>query len=436
MGLFDNVGKTIRSGVRVLNSARVFTQNGAGFLFDSASGKPANAAIALRKSFEELGATYIKLGQLIASAPGLFPEDFVKEMSKCLDSVAELPFSEVQKVLDSEFNGKTNEIFKSIEEKPLASASIAQVHGAVLTDGADVVIKVQRPGIEHILDADMNLIYLAALVFEKLAPGGARAGLTGIVEEFQRTIIEEVDFIKEAANIEEFKEFLDDIEEDRVIVPKVFHHATTRRVLTMQRLYGVPLTDLKAIERITHDPHGTLVLALNTWFQSLMYCGFFHADVHAGNLMVLEDGRVAFIDFGIVGRMNEKIWNALLGLFQGLGMRDYGMIAESLVGMNATIAEVNIKKFAEELEEIFETFFDMGETVLKGETVEMSEEEVNRMMMNLVNVAEVNGLRIPREFALLMKQMLYFDKYTRILAPDLNIATSNEIVMSRSLPSK
>lgn len=428
MSLFKGIGSTLTSSLRVLDTARVFTTNGAGFIFDSFSGSSPKAAEALRKSFEQLGATYIKLGQLIASAPGLFPKEFVEEMQKCLDSVAPIPYNQIEKILNEEFSGRHKEIFSSINPEPMASASIAQVHAATLKDGADVVIKIQRPGIERILDADMNLIYLAALIFEKIAPGGARAGLTGIVQEFQKTIIEEVDFIKEAANIEEFKAFLDDVEEAEVVVPKVYHHATTKRVLTMQRFYGVSLTDLEAIKKISDDPRETLVTALNTWFQSLVYCGFFHADVHAGNLMVLEDGRIGFIDFGIVGRMDENIWASLMGLVQGLGTEDYRLIAQSMVGINATDADVDIDKFAKEIEQVFSGFYEIGNKVMTPEDINnIDEEQINRLMMNLVNVAEANGLKIPREFALLFKQMLYFDRYIQLLAPDLNLATSSEI---------
>ena len=424
-GLKERIANGLNSSLRILDTGRVLVKNGAGLLLSSLTGKDPAIYAALRKSFEELGATYIKLGQLIASAPGLFPKELVDEMQKCLDSAAPIPFSDVEKILKTEFKSKHKQVFASIEETPIASASIAQVHGAKLADGTDVVIKVQRPGISNRLEADLNMLYLAALVFEKFAPGGSRAGLTGIVQEFHRTIVEETDFYQEARHLEDFEAFLSKANEKGVMVPKVYHHASTGRVLTMERLYGVSLTDLGAIKKISKNPRETLTLALNTWFQSLMFCGFFHADVHAGNLMVLNDGRVAFIDFGIVGKMKAEIWEALMGLVSAMGSQDYELMAKSLVGMNATNEEVNIPQFARELETVFNEMEQFTNDIQHKS--ELDEQQINKMMMDLVNISQSNGLKIPREFALLFKQLLYFDRYIQILAPDMNITEAQPL---------
>jgi aarF domain-containing kinase len=427
--LTDRLANGLNSSLRVLDTGRILVKNGAGLLLSSLTGKDPAVYPALRKSFEELGATYIKLGQLIASAPGLFPKELVEEMQKCLDSAAPIPFSEIKKILKTEFKNKHNHVFSSIEEIPIASASIAQVHGAKLTDGSDVVIKVQRSGISNRLEADLNLLYLAALIFEKFAPGGSRAGLTGIVQEFHRTIVEETDFYQEARHLKDFAAFLNETGEKGVMVPKVYGHASTGKVLTMERLYGVSLTDLQSIKKISKNPRDTLTLALNTWFQSLIFCGFFHADVHAGNLMVLNDGRVAFIDFGIVGKMKTEIWEALMGLVTAMGSQDYKLLAKSLVGMNATNTEVNIEQFAKELETIFNEVEQFSNDIQRKS--ELDEQKINNMMMELVNISQSNGLKIPREFALLFKQLLYFDRYIQILAPDMNITEAQSLPQSK-----
>ncbi len=433
MTLLDSLGNSFSAASRVLNTIRIFGSRG-GELLTALTLQSPEAPRILRETFEELGATYIKLGQLIASAPGLFPEPYVREMQRCFDQAKPLPFRDIRRVLDREFNNRTDDIFASIDPSPLASASIAQVHAARLRSGEDVVIKVQRPGIEDILMADMNLILIATFLFEKITTKNG-AGLTDIVKMFQETIAEEIDFIRESANLEEFRDFLNSIGETRVVAPKVYRQYTTRHVLTMERLYGRSLTDLGAVRRYSGNPKETLVIALNTWTLSLMHCGFFHADVHAGNLMILEDGRVAFIDFGIVGRMSEKIWNSLLGLVQALGTEDYELMAESLVGMNATHDAVNIPQFAAELKKIFNDFSTLGAQVANNEMLD--EDRLNEMMMHLSNVAQKNGLKIPREFGLLFKQMLYFDRYVRILAPEMNLATSPEFQLGKRpmLPS-
>ena len=430
MGVIDGIVNVVQSSIRVADTARIFTKNSLNFIGNSSSETRSMAQL-LRKSFEELGATYIKLGQLIASATGLFPKEYVEEMQLCLDRVSPLHFETVKKILQEEFKDGYDKVFLFIDEKPLASASIAQVHAATLVTGEHVVIKVQRPGIEVKLNADLNLLYVSAYVFEKIAPNSARASLTGIVKDFHSSIMEEVDFLKEANNIEEFDDFLSTIGQSQVMVPKVYHQASTKKVLTMQRLYGVALTDLQSIKRLVKDPEKTLILALNTWFQSLMFCGFFHADVHAGNLMVLEDGRLAFIDFGIVGRIEQNIWNALLDLVDGLGHNNYTKIATALVEMNATDKEIDIKNFANQLESVFTEFNKLGESIEKS--ADIGEAQINELMIELVQASEENGLKIPREFGLLFKQMLYFDRYIRLLAPELNIADANKVQM-RALP--
>ena len=430
MGVIDDIVNVVQSSIRVADTARIFTKNSLKFIGNSSSETRSMARL-LRKSFEELGATYIKLGQLIASATGLFPKEYVEEMQLCLDQVSPLDFETVKKILEEEFKDGYNKVFLFIDEKPLASASIAQVHAATLVTGEDVVIKVQRPGIEVKLNADLNLLYVSAYVFEKIASNSARASLTDIVKDFHSSIMEEVDFLKEAKNIEEFDDFLSTIGQSQVMVPKVYHQASTKKVLTMQRLHGVALTDLQSIKRLVKDPEKTLILALNTWFQSLMFCGFFHADVHAGNLMVLEDGRLAFIDFGIVGRIKQNIWNALLDLVDGFGHNDYTKIAIALVEMNATDQEIDIKNFAKQLESVFTEFNKLGESIEKS--ADIGEAQINELMIQLVQASEENGLKIPREFGLLFKQMLYFDRYIRLLAPELNIADANKVQM-RVLP--
>lgn len=409
----------------------------------------------LRRLFERLGATYIKLGQFIASAPSLFPPEYVSEFQSCLDKTPPVPFDVVQRILREELKRPIEDVFEWIDSKPLASASIAQVHAARLKgSGLSVVVKVVKPGVADTLATDLNFVYVCARVLEFLNPSVERTSLVGIVSDIRSSMLDEVDLTKEAANIASFSKYLDSQPALRSLAtaPRVHTHASSRRVLTMERFNGVPLTDLEALRGIVPNPEATLIAALNVWFGSLFACDTFHADVHAGNLLVLEDGRVAFIDFGIVGRVSPDTWASLAAFLASIGSADYRSMASALVGMGATAdsSKIDLTAFAADLENLFEAVENLdpqvivtatqqqpmgartqaqrsGATTTVSAAVAVDEQQINKLLLQLVRVSEGYGLRFPREFGLLMKQLLYFDRYTRLLAPTLNVLDDSRV---------
>ncbi|XP_059458533.1 uncharacterized aarF domain-containing protein kinase At5g05200, chloroplastic-like, partial [Corylus avellana] len=231
--------------------------------------------------------------------------------------------------------------------------------------------------------------------------------------------------------------------------PKVYHHCSTRRVLTMQRLYGVPLTDLESISSLVSSPEASLITALNVWFGSLLACESFHADVHAGNLWLLRDGRIGFLDFGIVGRISPKTWAAMEVFLASISTEEYESMASALIEMGATNTDIDSRAFARDLEKIFSSIQDLdteivvatargtttGETAVSANLV-VDERQMNALFLDVVRVSESYGLRFPREFALLMKQLLYFDRYTRLLAPNLNMLQDQRISIVSNRRSK
>lgn len=375
----------------------------------------------LREAFAELGATYIKLGQFIASAPSLFPQDFVDEMQLCLDQVRPIPTSTVRKILEKELGKPPEEIFSYFEETPLASASIAQVHAARTQTGVEIVLKVQRPDIKSVLNTDMNLIQALAWVFEKFAPQFRSSGLAEMFEEFRKSILEEVDFQKEAENIREFENILLRSHESRAVVPKVYPEYSTDKVLAMERLFGSPITDEPALRKLTSDPKKILETALEIWFSSLATTGFFHADVHAGNLLILRDQRIGFIDFGIVGRISPRVWDGLMLFLQGMGFGDAESVADGLIQMDSTHGEVNRKQLVLDLDSVFQDLFSLVEEIQTGKVAEIDDQRLNRILFDIKGISEKNGLKIPKEFALLLKQILYFDRYVKALAPEIDL---------------
>jgi aarF domain-containing kinase len=411
------LGSGVKGALRLGQTAAVLSRTGINWL----RGDRPPAPRLLRETFESLGATYIKLGQFIASSPTFFPPEYVEEFQHCLDRTRPLPFSVMKSILERELNQPLDRVYENIDPVPLASASIAQVHAARLTSGEEVVVKIQKPGVENILLTDLNFLYVSALILEKLAPKLSWTSLSGVIQEIQRTMMEECDFIQEANNLETFARFLRDTDNDDAAVPAVYRQFSSRRVLTMERFFGVPLTDLESIRQFTPDPERTLITAMNTWFASLTQCEFFHADVHAGNLMVLRDGRVGFIDFGIVGKIKPDTWVAVSDFMTAIMVGDFAGMADSMSRIGVTRVTVDKDQLARDLETLYRRLdgapipdpvnFDPART----------DDDVNALLMEIVRIGEQHGLHFPREFALLIKQFLYFDRYVHILAPEMDM---------------
>jgi predicted unusual protein kinase regulating ubiquinone biosynthesis (AarF/ABC1/UbiB family) len=407
-----------RSLARVGETTLVLISAGIRYAQDKSS-----APTLLRETFEKLGATYIKLGQFIASSPSLFPRAYVQEFQRCLDQTTPIPFAQIQAKLMSEFDRPLTEIFSHIEQKCLASASIAQVHAATLVTGEDVVIKVQKPGVGTILHTDLNVVHFVAKLLERVMPKLKFASLAAMVNEIKIRMVREVDFVEESNNISDFKAFLDETQNTQVVAPKVYTQASTRTVLTMERLYGVPMVDIEIMKQYTKEPSQALITAMNTWFSSLMLCKSFHADLHAGNLMLLTDGRVGFIDFGIVGQLKPEVWQSSISFMQALQVTDYAMMAENMVKMGMTNAVVDVNVLQKDIETLFSSLLmsDPQKIIMDDKG------DLNMFMMDIVQVGERHGIKFPSDFALLIKQMLYFDRFMQVLTPNMDMFADSRL---------
>lgn len=416
-------GDSIKGGLRIAQTMNVLSRVGGGWLL----GRRPPLPQLLRETVEQLGTTYIKLGQFIASSPSLFPADYVEEFQKCLDKTPPLPFHHIRRTIESELGTSLDNLYDWVDPKPLASASIAQVHAARLKDGTDVVIKVQKPGVANTLITDFNFLYLATRIVESLTPGLSYSAISGIIDELQSSMLKECDFLEEAKHLEEFNLFLERTGNTSAIAPRPFHSHSTLKVLTMERFFGVPMTDIQVLKRYTDDPAQTLINALNTWFSSLISCDFFHADVHAGNLMLLQDGRVGFIDFGIVGRVRHSTWAAMASFLDAIGQGDHREIARCMAIIGMTRHKVDEEALARDLSGLTDRINHVDPASLLQ--ADRNDQEVNSLMRDLIRIGEQHGIRFPREFALLLKQFLYFDRYVQALAPELNVFNDNRVDM-------
>jgi predicted unusual protein kinase regulating ubiquinone biosynthesis (AarF/ABC1/UbiB family) len=411
--------RTVR---RLLRTTWVGLAAGARILWARLRGRRDEGPAVLRHAFEDLGPTYIKLGQLIASSQGLFPERYCAEFRKCLDRVRPFEYADVQRIVRAELGREAEEIFAWIDPKPLASASIAQVHAARLHDGQEVVIKVQRPAVEAVVEADLRVLRLAAKAMA-LSSRGELANPVGIVEDFEANIREELDFRREAANMAEFNRIMVEHGHAEVVAPHVVDTLTTRRVLVMERFYGHRVDDVEKLRASNVDGEEKLVAGMRAWFRCMILHGFFHGDVHAGNLMALSDGRIGFLDFGIVGRFpperREQITDYLMAFASG----DFKKLAEVLVAMGAVGVHVDMEALAKDLAHAYEPIL----------ASEMSAIKYADLLPAILRTSVRHGMRLPRDFVLVTKQMLYFDRYAKLLAPKLNVFRDPRIVSALAM---
>jgi aarF domain-containing kinase len=399
-----------RTAQRMLKTGWVATRALGAGLVARATGHRDRAPAILRKSFEDLGPTYIKLGQLIASSQGLFPERYCIEFRKCLDRVRPFEYVEVQRILRAELGRDPKEVFASIDEAPLASASIAQVHSARLLDGKDVVIKVQRPLIDQLVEADLRVLHFMARLMLFL-PLGELANPRGVVEDFESNIREELDFRREAENMSEFNRIMREHGQSLVAAPEAVVALTTPRVLVMERFFGFRVDDVAKLREANFDGEEKLLVGMRAWFQCMILHGFFHGDVHAGNLMALSDGRIGFLDFGIVGRFARERREQITDYLMAFAAGDFRKLADVMVAMGSAGEKVDLDALARDLGAAYKPMLENDASAVKYADI----------IPSTMRAAVRHGLRLPRDFVLVVKQMLYFDRYAKILAPSLNV---------------
>jgi len=411
-----------RTARRVVVTVAVAIKSAWKMLVARVRGKKDAAPHVVREAFEDLGPTYVKLGQLVASSQGLFPEPYCREFQKCLDRVRPFPFRDVEATLRAELGRDPSEVFASLDPEPLASASIAQVHAAKLKDGSDVVVKVQRPGIAKTIAADLRILRGVAKIVQVM-PHGELANPVDIVDDFEANLREELDFVNEAANMDEFNRIMREHHQDEVAAPRVVHSLTTTRVLVMERFFGHRVDDVAQIRAANVDGEAKLLLGMRAWFQSMIFHGFFHGDVHAGNLMALRDGRIGFLDFGIVGRFPKERRTQITDYLLSFASSDYRKLAETMIAMGSVDGTVDIEAFALDLKATYAPLLDGDLGSIKYAD----------LIPAITRVAIKHKMRLPRDFVLITKQMLYFDRYAKVLAPKLNIFKDPRIVTALAM---
>jgi predicted unusual protein kinase regulating ubiquinone biosynthesis (AarF/ABC1/UbiB family) len=360
------------------------------------------------KTFSDLGPTYVKFGQIVASSPGAFGEQLSKEFRTLLDAVPPADTAEVHKLFKDELGADPAELFASFDDEPFASASIAQVHFATLHTGEDVVVKIQRPGIRRRVAADLQILKRFAQLVE-VAKLGRRLSAQDVVADFADNLAEELDFRIEAQSMEAWVSGLHGSPLGRNIkVPDVHWEFTSERVLTMERVHGVRIDDVKAIRTQGFDGTELVKALLFATFEGGLRHGLFHGDLHAGNLLVDDRGRIVFLDFGIMGRIDPRTRWLLRELIYALLVKKDHATAGKIVVLLGAVGTVKPEAQAAKDLEAFAaplTLKTLGD---------MSYADIGKQLSTL---AEAYDVKLPRELVLIGKQFLYVERYMKLLAP-------------------
>lgn len=391
---------------------------------EDTSGGSLPAQVRLRMVLEELGPTFIKLGQLLSTRPDLIPPEWAEEFKKLQDSCNQVPFSEIYDVLDLEFPGRLSLLYSFIEEEPLAAASIAQVHRATMTDGTDVVIKVLRPGARALIEEDMDLVEMLAQLLQQYFSDLGYSP-TAVAKEFSRELHKEINFIIEGQSTERLGRYFED--DDNIKFPKIYWSATTRNVLTMERVEGrllssVPPESLSAKDRREIVANGT-----DAVFKQCLRFGFFHADPHPGNIFLLEGNKLCFIDCGMTGRLDRKTSDQLINLVAAIIKADIDRLCRvvlELTNVNPSIVES--REFRLELRHLTGQF----------QGANLQQLNITVLLSDFFAMLQRFHIQCPSDLMLLTKALTTIEGVAEQFDPDFDVLAHvepqiQEIVMKR-----
>ena len=363
----------------------------------------------LRLAMEELGPTFIKLGQILSTRPDVLPHEYVEEFGKLQDKIPSIPLSDVLQQVEAELGAPAADFFAEFSSTPLAAASIAQVHRGRLLSGEEVVIKVRRPGIECTIETDLDILAGLAYLVEHHIPHAGILDPVGVVKEFRRTIKREMDFTREGRTIDRFAANF--AKEPTVYTPKVYWEYTSQRVLTMEYVDGVKISQLYDQPDAGYDPCTVAANGATAILKQVLVHGLFHGDPHPGNLFVLSDNRVCFIDYGMVGRLDDDLKFLLVDLLMGVLQRDVERIIGLLLYSNDLSDEVDLKGLKRDLSEFIDTYYEL----------DLREINAGKLLTEFVEILTSYRIRFNPDLMLLAKALITIEGIGRQLDPEFNM---------------
>lgn len=368
----------------------------------------------LRCALEDLGPIFIKLGQILSTRRDFLPEDISQEFSKLQDKVPPFPGKEARRIIEDAFEKKIDEIFLEFDETPLASASIAQVHAAKMKDGREMIIKVVRPDVEEIIRRDLGLMYFLADKVERYTEDGRRLGPVNVIAEFEKTLLGELDLMREAANASQLRRNFAD--SDKLYVPEVCWDLTHKNVMVMERISGIAVNDIESLKAAGVDLKWLAEAGIEIFFTEVLRDSFFHADMHPGNIFVSrpepgKPAKIMLVDFGIMSSLSEFDQRYLAENFMAFLDRDYQRVAELHVESGWVPAGTRIDEFEFAIRTVCEPLFDRSLTEISFGT----------MLLRLFQTARQFGMVIMPQLLLLQKTLVNIEGLGRQLYPELDI---------------
>lgn len=381
------------------------------------------AAQSLRKAFAELGPSFIKLAQLLSSRPDLITERYADELKKLQDEVPPFAVRDVREIIEQDLRRPLDAVFANFEETPVAAASIAQVHKAVLLDGRRVVVKVQRPNIREHIESDIHIMSFVSELLENNVPESRFFNPSGIVEEFSRTVRKELNFVEEARNCVRFHRQLGGVE--GIHIPKIYGDLSTERVLVLDMIDGVRIDHIAEIDRLGINKKMLARRALDIYFRQILEFGFFHADPHPGNILIESDGTLAFIDFGIVGRVSDELKEIISGTFMSLVKRDFDNLVDYYIELGMVPDDADVESFRREFKA------DLSDLLEPLYGLQLQDIRFTEFIDTVTRLAIKYNLRIPPDLLLIDKTLMLLENLCRQLDPEIDIIAASEPFASK-----
>jgi len=385
--------------------------------------------VRVRLALEELGPTFIKLGQILSTRPDLIPSDYIEELQKLQDEVPPFAYEQVEKAIKRELGADVSEIFKLFEQIPFAAASLGQVHQAILKDGEKVVVKVQRPDIEKIIETDLDILFHLARLTEKHIPDSRLYDPVGIVEEFAKVIRLELDYGTEGRNAERFKKNFEG--EEIIYTPKIYWEFSSKRILTMEFIEGIKINALEELDKAGYDRKKIAENGAKAFMKQILIDGFFHADPHPGNMLVMKGEIIGFMDFGMMGRLDEETREKGVDLFIALMERNPDKIINEMLDLGIAPPEIDTRSLKIDIKEMIDQYYNKP----------LREIKLGELINQLVEISIRYQIKMPAEFALLGKALLTIEGIGLELDPDFNLAEiakpyAKDIILERKSPQR